>query len=246
MWRRRLLVRRALRISARTRHRVAIFGASGVGAGLAAVMAHDRVSAIVAFFDDAPQLVGGSLRGIRVHPSSEFDAVLETTGFDSLLVALSPASRMACRAILEHAAARGVRVLSVPTLAEVKDGRVNVDALKPLAIEDLLGRAPVAPRHDLLTAVVTGKCVMVTGAGGSIGSELCPQVLALGPRDLVMVDNGEFNLFQIVSELSSHASSLASSATIAPTPSITPPRTSTSRSSKTTNRKARRSTSWGP
>jgi len=205
----RLAVRRFLRLQVQVRHRVAIFGASDVGAGLAAAMAHDRASTIVAFFDDAPQLAGGSLRGIRIHPSSAFDAVLDTTGFDSLLVALGPSSRVACRAALEHAAACGVRVLSVPTLAEIKDGRVSVDALRPLAIEDLLGRATVPPRHDLLTAGVTGKCVMVTGAGGSIGSELCRQVLALGPKALVLVDNGEFNLFQIDGELSAHASSLA-------------------------------------
>jgi FlaA1/EpsC-like NDP-sugar epimerase len=242
----RLLVRRALRINARTRHRVAIFGASDVGAGLAAAMAHDRASTIVAFFDDAPQLAGGSLRGIRIHPSSAFDAVLETTGFDSLLVALGPASRVACRAALEHAAACGVRVLSVPTLAEIKDGRVNVDALRPLAIEDLLGRAPVPPRHDLLTAGVTGKCVMVTGAGGSIGSELCRQVLSLGPRALVMVDNGEFNLFQIDSELSAYASSLAPGSARPVTPSITRPPTSMSRSWRTTSPRAPRSTCWAP
>jgi FlaA1/EpsC-like NDP-sugar epimerase len=87
-------------------------------------------------------------------------------------------------------------------LAEIKDGRVNVDALKPLTIEDLLGRTPVEPDPALLSANVTGKTVLVTGAGGSIGSELCRQVLALDPKALVLVDNGEFNLFQIDAELS--------------------------------------------
>jgi len=197
----RLAVRRFLRLNVELKHRVAIIGASDVGAGLAAAMAHDRQSSIVAFFDDSPRLLGGSLRGIRIHGSREFDAVLERTGFDSLLVALGPRGRQSCRPVLEHAAARGVRVLSVPTLAEIKDGRVNVEALKPLAIEDLLGREPVAPDPRLLGANVTGKAVLITGAGGSIGSELCRQVLALGPKSLVMVDNGEFNLFQIDAEL---------------------------------------------
>jgi FlaA1/EpsC-like NDP-sugar epimerase len=198
----RLVVRRFLRVQHRIHHRVAILGASDVGAGLASAMAHDRASVIVAFFDDAPGLAGTALRGIRVHPLKAFDRVLAETPFESLLVALSPKSRVACRPLLEHAAARGVQVLSVPTLAEIKDGRVNVDALKPLTIEDLLGRTPVEPDPALLSANVTGKTVLVTGAGGSIGSELCRQVLALDPKALVLVDNGEFNLFQIDSELS--------------------------------------------
>jgi FlaA1/EpsC-like NDP-sugar epimerase len=197
----RLFVRRLLRLQMQVGHRVAIFGASDVGAGLAAAMSHDRQSKVVAFFDDSPALAGRAMRGVRIHPSSEFDAVRERTRFDSLLVAIGPRGRTACRPLLEHAAARGVRVLSVPTLAEIKDGRVNVNALKPLAIEDLLGREPVAPDPRLLSANVTGKTVLITGAGGSIGSELCRQVLALGPKSLVLVDNGEFNLFQIDGEL---------------------------------------------
>ena len=198
----RLAVRRFLRVHHSIHHRVAILGASDVGAGLASAMAHDRASVIVAFFDDAPALAGTALRGIRVHPLKAFDRALAETPFESLLVALSPKSRVACRPLLEHAAARGVQVLSVPTMAEIKDGRVNVDALKPLTIEDLLGRTPVEPDPALLSANVTGKTVLVTGAGGSIGSELCRQVLALDPKALVLVDNGEFNLFQIDAELS--------------------------------------------
>jgi len=205
----RLLVRRFLRLRVQVRHRVAILGASDVGAGLASAMAHDRESAIVAFFDDSPRLSGGSLRGVRIHPTSEFDRVLRQFRFDSLLVALGPRSRRNCRQLLEHAAARGVRVLSVPTLAEIQEGRVNVEALRPITIEDLLGRESVAPDASLLGADVTGKTVMVTGAGGSIGSELCRQVLALAPKALVLVDNGEFNLFQVDSEISQQLASRA-------------------------------------
>ena len=205
----RLMVRRFLRISVRTRHRLAILGASDVGAGLAAAIGHDRVSAVVAFFDDNPSLAGGSMRGVRIYPTSAFDAVRADTDFDSLLVAVGPRSRARCRQLLEHAASEGVRVLAVPTLAEIHDGRVNVDALRPLAIEDLLGRAPVEPDPELVGKNVTGKTVLVTGAGGSIGSELCRQVMALGPKCLILLDNGEFNLFQIDSELNRSRHSLA-------------------------------------
>ena len=205
----RLMARRFLRISTRTRNSLAILGASDVGAGLAAALGHDRMSAVVAFFDDNPSLAGGAIRGIRIYPLSAFDAVRADTGFSSLLVAVGPKSRARCREALEHAAAVGVRVLAVPTLAEINDGRVNVDALRPLAIEDLLGRASVEPDAALVGANVIGKTVLITGAGGSIGSELCRQVLALNPKALILVDNGEFNLFQIDSQLSRSKHSLA-------------------------------------
>ena len=197
----RMLVRRLQRLKSPIRNRIAIFGASDVGAGLAAAISHDRQSAIVAIFDDNPSLAGRSLRGVRIRPTSEFDAVLAQSPFDSLLVALGPRSRQSRRTLLEHAASSGVRVLSVPTLAEIKDGRVSVEALRPLSIEDLLGREPVEPDPRLLESSVSGKTVLVTGAGGSIGSELCRQIVALGPKAIVLVDNGEFNLFRIDSEL---------------------------------------------
>jgi FlaA1/EpsC-like NDP-sugar epimerase len=205
----RMLVRRLQRLKSPIRNRIAIFGASDVGAGLAAAIAHDRQSSIVAVFDDNPVLAGRSLRGVRIRPSSDFDVVLAQAPFDSLLVALGPRSRQSRRALLEHAASNGVRVLSVPTLAEIKDGRVSVGALRPLSIEDLLGREPVEPDPRLLESSVSGKTVLVTGAGGSIGSELCRQIVALGPRTLVLVDNGEFNLFRIDSEISGAMRSLA-------------------------------------
>ena len=205
----RLAIRRFLRLQAVATVRVAIFGASDAGAGLMSAVAHDRTSAVVAVFDDDPRLAGGSLRGIRIHPTAEFDRVRERTGFTSMLVALGPHSRSRCRTFLEHAAGSGVRVLAVPTLAEIRDGRVSIGALRPLAIEDLLGRASAPPDPEMLAANVAGKCVLVTGAGGSIGSELCRQVLALGPRELVLVDNGEFNLFQIDAVLNQRLDSRA-------------------------------------
>ena len=197
----RLAIRRFLRLRADSTLRVAIFGASDAGAGLMSAVAHDRTSSVVAVFDDDPRLAGGSLRGVRIHSTSDFDRVRERTGFGSMLVALGPGSRARCRAFLEHATGSGVRVLAVPTLAEIRDGRVSIGALRPLAIEDLLGRVSAPPDPAMLAANVAGKCVLVTGAGGSIGSELCRQVLALGPRELVLVDNGEFNLFRIDAEL---------------------------------------------
>jgi FlaA1/EpsC-like NDP-sugar epimerase len=95
----------------------------------------------------------------------------------------------------------GVRVMLVPTLTEIADGTARVDSIRPIRIEDLLGRAPVEPRTELLSRNTSSANVMITGAGGSIGSELARQVMQQGPRKLVLLDNGEFNLFTIEEEL---------------------------------------------
>lgn len=197
----RLIVRQLMTRAAVKPRRVAIYGAGDVGAGLVAALGQDRASTVVALLDDDAALVGRTIRGVRVHDTQHMETVFAELGVEALLVALAPSARERRRAVLERAAAMGVRVLSVPTIAEIADGRVRVDQLRSIAIEDLLGRASVPPDPNLLARNVRGKCVLVTGAGGSIGSELCRQVLALSPRELVLVDNSEFNLFQIDAEL---------------------------------------------
>jgi FlaA1/EpsC-like NDP-sugar epimerase len=198
----RLVVRHALHSAASNQRRIAIYGGGDVGAGLISALGHDRASTVVAIFDDNPALVGRSIRGVRVCPTDGMETVIAAQRVDALLVALAPSARAKRRSVLERAARTGVRVLAVPTLSEIDDGRVRVDQLRPIAIEDLLGRVSQPPDMRLLATNVAGKTVLVTGAGGSIGSELCRQVLALSPRALILVDNSEFNLFQIDAELS--------------------------------------------
>ena len=198
----RLLVRYVLHSAANVRRRVAIFGGGDVGAGLLSALGHDRASLVVAIIDDNPSLAGRNLRGVPVFPTAAMEAEFTRLRVDALLVALAPSARAKRHSVLERATAMGVRVLAVPTFAEIDDGRVRVDQLRAIAITDLLGRVSVPPDGRLLARNVTGKTVLVTGAGGSIGSELCRQVLSLSPRALVLVDNSEFNLFQIDAELS--------------------------------------------
>jgi FlaA1/EpsC-like NDP-sugar epimerase len=205
----RLVVRHLLRGQSRRGRPVAIYGAGDAGAGLAAVLGQDRATRVVAFFDDNPSLAGGSVRGVKIHSTQALEKVLAEQRVDALLVALSPQARKRQRAVLERAAAAGVRVLSVPTLGEIGDGRVRVDQLRPIAIEELLGRPPVEPDPRLLSANISGKTVLITGAGGSIGSELCRQVLKLHPKSLILLDSCEFNLFQIDDEISRAARAAA-------------------------------------
>ncbi|MEY4183554.1 MAG: hypothetical protein RLZZ217_2180, partial [Planctomycetota bacterium] len=198
----RLVVRHLLRATVAGTRRVAIYGAGDAGAGLMVAMAQDAATRVVAFFDDSPRRAGGAIRGVPIFTTDGLRERLVRMDVQAFLVALSPSARRQQHAVLEQVNLMGIPVLVVPTLAEIHGGQVRVDQLRPVALEDLLGREPVAPDRALLSADVTGKVVMVTGGGGSIGSELCRQIAALGPKSLVIIDHGEFNLFQIDSEMS--------------------------------------------
>ncbi len=197
----RLAVRHTMRAAVVGRRRVAVYGAGDAGAGLMLAMAQDSAAQVVAFFDDSVGRVGGSIRGVPIYATEHLEQRLADLHVDAFLVALSPSARRKQAVLLQSVTQLGFPVLVVPTLAEIHGGQVRVDQLRPVALEDLLGRDPVAPDRALLGADVAGKVVMVTGAGGSIGSELCRQIVALAPKALIVVDNAEFNLFQIDEEL---------------------------------------------
>ena len=206
----RLLIRALLLVGARTEPRnVVIFGAGDEGVGLAATLSRDRNVRIVAFLDDHAGLVGQQVRGISVQSPSALAEVVAREKVSQLVMSLPPSARAGTRTLLDLASRLGVQVLTVPTFDEIADGRVRIDQLRPLQIEDLLGRDTVKPDDLLLRRDVEGKRVLVTGAGGSIGSELCRQIMRLGPAKLILVDNSEFNLFQIDAEVRRLAGTLA-------------------------------------
>jgi len=181
--------------------RVVIYGAGDVGAGLVALLAQDQRSTVVAFVDDNRSRVGSMIRSVPVHSSENLDQVVRSLRADTLLLALPEHARRRRREVFNQISAMGVRVMLVPTLAEIADGTARVDSIRPVVIEDLLGRAPVEPKIELLSRNTSSANVLITGAGGSIGSELARQVLRQGPRKLVLLDNGEFNLYTIEEEL---------------------------------------------
>jgi FlaA1/EpsC-like NDP-sugar epimerase len=206
----RLAVRSMMLIGIRIEPKtVAIFGAGDEGVGLAATIARDRGLRLVGFFDDHPSLIGQHVRGVPVYSPSALADVVSREGIAQLVMSLPPSARAGSRGVLELASRLGVQVLTVPTFDEIADGRVRIDRLRPLQIEDLLGRDSVQPDDLLLRRDVEGRRVLVTGAGGSIGSELCRQIMRLGPARLILVDNSEFNLFQIDAEVRRLAGALA-------------------------------------
>jgi FlaA1/EpsC-like NDP-sugar epimerase len=188
----------------RTRHAtttaVAIYGAGQAGGQLAAALRLAGRHRVRLFLDDNPQIWGRNLNGVPVHPPQ----VLREGAFpvDQVFLAIPSLSRSRRRRIVEDLQEGGWPVLQVPSVDDIASGRATIDALRPIAIEDLLGRDAVPPNQELLGPGIQGACVCVTGSGGSIGSELCRQILRLRPRRLVLLERSEPSLYAIQQELS--------------------------------------------
>ena len=183
------------------KYKVAIFGAGAAGIGLHSALIHGREQTVVAFIDDDPKLQGRKIRNVPVYSSENIAHVFAKHDIKALLLALPSASRARRLKLVQKATAYGVRVLTVPTLAELDDGTASVGQLRPVKVDDLLGRTPVAANEELMHRHIAGKSVLVTGAGGSIGSELCRKIVEAGPTRLVLLDQCEHNLYVIEKEI---------------------------------------------
>ena len=187
----------------RERASVYIYGAGPEAMLLADALERNGRYRPVAFFDTDYTLVGRSMRGLRVHDVSELPDVAAKHGAKQVLIAKPSLSRSARRGLLDVFVNHGVSVKIVPDISEIAEGVITPAAIRNIRIEDLLGRDTVAPDGELMRKAVAGKSVLVTGAGGSIGSELVRQCLKQGPRKIVLLDIGEFALFQIQQEAES-------------------------------------------
>lgn len=183
------------------RRRVLIYGAGSAGRQLAGGLASSQEMQVVAFVDDDHLLHGNFLNGKPIFAPAKLADAIEDLAVNDVLLAIPSASRQRRTEIVDSLRGHAVTVRTLPGIFELADGKVTVNDLRPLQIEDLLGRDPVPPEPNLMAKCITGKCVMVTGAGGSIGSELCRQILAQNPAKLVLVDHSEFNLYVIDQEL---------------------------------------------
>ena len=186
--------------------RVLIYGAGEAGAQTAAALAGTQQYMLLGFIDDDSSKLGRSINGVRVFSSSDASTIVDRLSVTDILLALPSASRQRRNQIIGQLQSLPVRIRSLPALADLASGRVTVDDFQDLDIEDLLGREPVAPRHELGARSLGRQIVLVTGAGGSIGSELCRQIARDGPAKLLLVENNEFALYRIHQELASMAS----------------------------------------
>lgn len=183
--------------------RVLIVGAGLAGEGLVRDLKRSNYYQPVGFVDD-----NSSKRGLEVHGVPVLGTIRQITervnqySIDLIFIAIPSARSVEMRRIVTYCESSNVPFRTLPSLSALASGRVEVNALRPVNIEDLLGRDEVNLQWDKLTAGIAGKRVLVTGGGGSIGSELCRQIMALRPAGLAIVENSEFNLYQIEQELS--------------------------------------------
>jgi FlaA1/EpsC-like NDP-sugar epimerase len=180
---------------------VLIYGAGMAGQQLALALLQTNNMLVAGFVDDNPSLQNAVINNLRVYGPRNLSAIIADNDVQDIFLALPSVSRRRRNEIIKSLYGLDVRVRTLPGLSELASGRVQVSDLRPLDIEDLLGRDVVAPNALLLRKNVSDRVVMVTGAGGSIGSELCRQILALGPSTLLLVENSEFALYSIHQEL---------------------------------------------
>jgi FlaA1/EpsC-like NDP-sugar epimerase len=181
--------------------RTMIYGAGMSGQQLAAAINDAGTMRIVGLLDDDRSMQGRTIAGMRVYDPGMLKSLLTELDVHHVLLAIPSASRQRRNEIIEQLRESQVEVRTLPGVMDLARGEVRIDDLRPLSIEDLLSRAPVPPEIDRLSSVITGRVVLVTGAGGSIGSELTRQILALGPRRLLLVETSEFALYSIHREL---------------------------------------------
>ena len=179
--------------------RVAVYGAGAAGVQLAAALRHAGSHSVELFLDDAPRLWSRDINGILIQPPQILSERLADV--DQVLLAIPSLSRSRRRRIVDDLQPLGIPVLQVPSMEEITSGRTRIDSLRPIAIEELLGRDAVPPDPRLLGPGIAGQVVLVSGAGGSIGAELCRQILALRPRRLVLLERSEPSLYAIDQEL---------------------------------------------
>jgi FlaA1/EpsC-like NDP-sugar epimerase len=155
----------------------------------------------VAFIDDDSGIANRVIAGLRVYTPKHIQQMINETGAEEILLAIPSATRARRREVLENLEPYPLHVRSVPGFMDLASGRVKVDDVQEVDIGDLLGRDAVPPQQALFERCIRGQVVMVTGAGGSIGSELCRQIIATGPTTLLLFEHSEFNLYSIHSEL---------------------------------------------
>lgn len=184
-----------------SRPKVLIYGVGHTGRQLAAAMLNSPEMQVAGFLDDDERLQGHVLNGQPIYNPADLDTLVTTLNIRTVLLAMPNLSRRRRNEILSQIRRAHVAVRTLPSVTDLAQGKVSISDLRELDIDDLLGREPVAPNHILLARSIVGKVVLVTGAGGSIGSELCRQILALAPTKLLLIEQSEFALYTIHQEL---------------------------------------------
>ncbi len=180
---------------------VFIYGAGPTSARLARALTGQGNRYVVGLIDDDPSSVGRDIGGYRVYPSRELPVLVDRYGIKQIILSMSAIPSETRQAVIARVAGLGVKVRSLPDISDLVDGRYIVNQVREIEIDELLGRSCVPPDKGLLAAAITDKIVMVTGAGGSIGSELCRLIMRWKPRKLILLEASEYALYKIEQEL---------------------------------------------
>ena len=183
------------------RIRVAIYGAGSAGVQLASALSYSNEYRPVAFIDDKSEMHNTHVNSLRVYPFRMLNQLIGKLNIQEVFLAIPTASRTRKTRIIEQLEPYPLHVKTLPGMADLAGGQVKIEDIKEIDIEDLLGRDPVAPQKQLLEANIKNKTVMVTGAGGSIGSELCRQILLQHPKRLILFEQSEYALYELDAEL---------------------------------------------
>ena len=181
--------------------RMLIYGAGEAGVQTASALGVARQFVLLGFIDDDPKKAGRSINGVGIMKPGDVPDAVERMGVTDILLAMPALDRARRNEIINRLRALPVHVRTLPGMGDLASGRVTVQDFQELDVEDLLGRPPVPPDSTLLARNLADKVVLVTGAGGSIGSELCRQIILERPRQLVLLDHNEFGLYTIHQEL---------------------------------------------
>ncbi|MFO6423857.1 polysaccharide biosynthesis protein [Motilimonas sp. KMU-193] len=183
---------------------VIIYGAGNAGYQLAHALSRGMDYRPAAFIDDDVKKHGTTIHGLRVYPYSQLENLIATHCAVKILLALGSTPRKQRAKIIDRLESCSAEVLSMPSVDDITTGRAKINDIENIQVEDLLGRTPVPPIPDLLAQCISNKNVMVTGAGGSIGSELCRQIITQAPSKLILFELNEFSLYKIEQEISNY------------------------------------------
>jgi len=185
------------------RKQTIIYGAGNAGMQLVESLKKSAIYAPIAFIDDDKTRQGTILNFLEVFPFDKIEELIKIKEAKILLFAVPSASHNQRTQILQKLTKFPIEVKVLPSMDNIVDGVISIDSIKHVSVTDILGRIPVAPKQKLLERNITGKNILITGAGGSIGSELSRQIMSLSPDKIILLDNSEFNLYTIHQELSS-------------------------------------------
>ena len=180
------------------RKNVLVYGAGSAGIQLATALTYSQELNPIAFIDDEPTLTNHQIMGLKVYSSNNLGGLVASMKIEEVLLAMPSASRERRNEIINNLESYPVLVRTVPGVSELAQGKLKINDLNVVSINDLLGRDPVPPNQNYLRSDITDKVVMVTGAGGSIGSELCRQIIQLQPKKIVYLSKMSFRFILLI------------------------------------------------